>query len=151
MSKKDIKYEELIEHILGLSKRKKINWKYLDEFESLYQHLNVFPKKEMIGDVLPIQNFAEAMSSSLSGKSFFDVNSSFYAPIGKNFIVLLKYIKIYNENNLVADMIKLFLVPYTYKGIEEIEDDGNLLRLHNYVKAQFPDVDDIIDDIFKLD
>lgn len=150
MIRKDIKNDELIEHILELSKRKKIRWKYLDEFESLYQHLNVVPKKEKIGDTLPIQSFSETISSALSAKSFFDANSSFYAPIGENYIVLLRYMKRDEEKILVADTIKLMLVPHTYKGIEVIEDDDKILRLHNYVKAQFPDVNDIIDDIFKL-
>ena len=151
MSREDISNAELIERTLELSKRKKIIWEYLDEFEDLYQHLNVIPKKKKIGSKPPIASLTETMTSALYINTFFDANESFYARIGGNFIVLLRYMEKNEENVLVADRIKFMLVPHTFKGIKIIEEDDKILRLHNYVKTQFPDVEDIINDIFKLE
>lgn len=149
MSREDINNTELIERILELSKRRKIIWEYLDEFENLYQHLNVIPKKK-IGNTMPVASFTETVTSVFSLNNFFDANESFYARIKGNFIVLLRYMEKNEENALVADRIQFMLVPHTFKGIKIIEENDKILRLHNYVKTQFPDVEDIINDIFKL-
>lgn len=150
MSREDINNDEIIERILVLSKRRKIIWEYLDEFENLYKHLNVIPKKKKVGNTLPIASITETMASELYINTFFDANASFYAQIGENFIVLLRYMK-KEENILVADRIKFMLVPHTFKGVKIIEENDKILRLHNYVKTQFPDVEDIINDIFRLE
>jgi hypothetical protein len=151
MIETDVNSDGLIEKILELSKQKKIIWEYLDEFENLYKHLNVAPKKRKIGNALPLSDVAETMASTLYMNTFFDANESFYAKIRENFIVLLRYMEKNEENVLVADRIKFMLVPRTFKNIKIIEEDDKILRLHNYVKTQFPDVEDIINDIFKLE
>lgn len=145
----DVDYDELIEKILELSKERKIIWEYLDENEILYQHLKVTPKKD-IGYTLSNDYVAEIVKSSLNLKTYFDTNASFYARIGENYIVLLRNMKKNEENVLAADRIKLMLVPHTFKGIKTIEETDRIMRLHNYVKAQFPDIEDIINDIFHL-
>lgn len=81
---------------------------------------------------------------------FFDANASFYANIGENYIVLISEMIKNEENILIPDTLKLMLVPRTFKDIRIIEENDLMLRLHNYVRTQFPDVEDIIEDIFSM-
>lgn len=150
MIKEERSNDIIIEKILELSKEKKIIWEYLDEYENLYQHLKVTPKKKRIGDKLSWTDITENVATALYTYTFFDANASFYANVGENYIVLISEMIKNEENVLTADKLKLMLVPRTFKDVRIIEEDEMMLRLHNYVRTQFPDVEDIIEDIFNM-
>ena len=147
MIKEERGNDTIIEKILELSKEKKIIWEYLDEYENLYQHLRVTPKRKRLDDKVSWTDITESVATALYTYTFFDANASFYANIGENYIVLISEMIKNEENILIPDTLKLMLVPRTFKDIRIIEENDLMLRLHNYVRTQFPDVEDIIEDI----
>lgn len=143
-------YDEIIEKIFELSKNKKIIWQYLDANESLCQNLKIIPKKTQLNATISWDIVTDNLAGALYPQSLFDANQSFYSSIGENYIIILCKLNRNEEKELIADKTKLMLVPRTFKNIEVIEETDKMLRLRNFIKKQFPDVQDIIDDIFAM-
>lgn len=129
------KNEQFVNKLIELTKTNKMTWLYLDENDELFSTLNLSP--------------FERISSTFDYDEF-NSDSSFYAKINSNFIVLYE-LRTASENLLSS--LRLKTVPSTFKDIQNIELTENkelLLRLLNVVKSQFPNSEDIINDILNL-
>lgn len=141
---------EIIEKVFELTKEKKIIWDYLDENKTLSQKLKLSSfGKTMPGETM-WNNFNTKLETFFSGSSSYASGESFYAEIGENYIVLLRKILIGESHAYVSGDLMFLMVPRTYKGIKIIEDSDVIQRLHSYLKSTFPDVNDIIEDLFDM-
>lgn len=71
MIKEERGNDTIIEKILELSKEKKIIWEYLDEYENLYQHLRVTPKRKRLDDKVSWTDITESVATALYTYTFF--------------------------------------------------------------------------------
>lgn len=128
------KNEQFVNKLIELTSAKKISWEYLDEDEIIYNSLQISPfeNNKLIFDIV------------------FNPNSSFYTEINSNFIVLYEIVT--STGNLLSSL-RLKTVPNSYKDIQNIELTENkelMLRLLNVIKSQFPNSEDIINDILNM-
>lgn len=144
----DINGKALVEQLIKLTKDNKIEWGYLDQNSTVYYHLNMEPKSPLESKN-PLLTFAQMTSAD--GKLCFDADNSFIASIKSNYVVI--YARISDKNDVLAERLRLMLVPSTYKDVYRYNDedeDSELLRLQSLIKSKFPNSLDIANDILGM-
>ncbi len=141
-----ISEHEIVEKLIELTVGKKINWAYLDSSKSVYDALDIIPRKDVRSAV---ESLLVEYSSQLSDKQKFDPDNSYYTRINSNYVVL--YVSAPKSNDkILAERMNLLFVPNTFRSIEKVDNVDGLVRLHTIVKSHFPSVENIIDDILKM-
>ncbi len=140
-----ISEHEIVTKLIELTNGKKIDWYYLDSDFSLYDNLNLAPRKTFQGTAALLNEYAALNDNKLR----FDVDNSFYSCLSSNYLVL--YVTPPSSNKeILAERMSLLLVPKTYRSIKEINNVEDLIRLHTIIKSGFPSAESIIEDIFKI-
>jgi hypothetical protein len=121
--------------LIELTKEGTLQWKYLDENDTLCKQIRLEPKS-----IIQIP--------SLTFSTLFDKNSSFYVEVKTNYIVLYKATQ---QENLI-DSLRLLTVPSSFKDIQNIstEAEEDILRLFSIIKSKFPSSEGIINDILSM-
>lgn len=132
----DAKYIRFISEILKRTKEKRLEWRYLDTNQALYEGMGWVNKKIEYGFFTP---------NKVVVSPDFNDEDSFFARIDNVFVV------IYVKQNQPA---KLFVVPETYKKVVVLtpnEYGEYITQLLNLVQSQFPDGESFIDGIINTD
>ena len=144
----DINGKALIEQLIKLTKDNKIEGGYLDQNSTVCYNLKMEPRSPLESRN-PLVAFAQITSAD--SKLCFDADNSFIAPIKDNYVVI--YARISDKNDVLAEWLRLMLVPSTYKDVyryTDEDDDSELLRLQNLIKSKFPNSSDIANDILGM-
>lgn len=144
----DINGKVLIEQLLKLTKDNKIKWGYLDQNSTVCYNLKMEPRSPLESRN-PLVAFAQITSAD--SKLCFDADNSFIASIKDNYVVI--YARISDKNDVLAERLRLMLVPSTYKDVYRYvdeDDDSELLRLQSLIKSKFPNSLDIANDILGM-
>ncbi len=135
--------------LIELTKEKKIEWDYLDEYRDVYQELSMQPRSPLYGksSLEVLAEFGAGMS-----KIEFDSDNSFATCINENYIIIYASIVEKKEPKLLGERLSLMLVPRTFKDIKRLRDneEEHLVRLHTLIKSGFPNSEDIINDILGM-
>lgn len=126
---------DFLNALLDATKKRKLNWKYLDENVDLCTNMS------WNGSSLGIIGAMVSNSNRLPKK--FDIENSFYAEFSSTYIVLLK------QDNTPCD---LYVIPETYKSIAVLKSSEygeDITRLHNLVKNNFPTAEGFIGEFTK--
>lgn len=130
----DNRYIEFLEKILQRTKRKKLEWKYLDDNTTLYEGMHWTRET---------QEFGITIMRTL--RPNFDVENSFYCRIDGGYLVILV------RSNQPATF---YVIPDTFKNVVTLKAEmyGNYItRLLNLVQSFFPDGESFIDSILQND
>lgn len=144
----DINGKVLIEQLIKLTKDNKIKWGYLDQNSTVCYNLKMEPRSPLESKN-PLVAFAQITSAD--NKLCFDADNSFIASIKNNYVVI--YARISDKNDVLAERLRLMLVPSTYKDVYRYidkDDDSELLRLQSLIKSKFPNSLDIANDILEM-
>jgi len=126
------RYVDFIENIIMMTKERKIEWRYLDGNQKLYEGMKwTITKNEYV----LFSGNKEIVSPD------FNVEDSFYANVEDTYLV------IYVWKDQPAE---LYVVPNTYKKVVTLTPDEygeHITRLLNIVQSQFPSGEGFIDGI----
>ncbi len=131
---------ELISNIFTKTASGEYEWFYLDSNVELYEKLSLNERR-------PLKDTKRNVLFKVMITDNFEHDSSFYTIIKGNYIVLVAYPSNSDVPQPLSDRLELFFVPRTYKGIESIEGNSDIVDLHTEIKSKFPSVQDIIKDI----
>lgn len=124
------RYVSFLKKIIEDTKENKMQWRYLDSNDSLYEGMEWTKTKTEFG----------LFSQKEHVYPDFDTENSFYTSIMDTYIVLLVH------SNQPAI---LYIVPKTYKKVVTLRPDeyGELItRLLNLVESQFPNGENFIEE-----